>query len=80
MARLQLKLLIAFTSLIVALCQGCQTSDHPWAGEQYQIPVAHTNPAQSIYAPMPTILPQVDAKDITGGASDADLEAALMDL
>jgi len=60
---------------------GCQSQNHPWIGEQYQAPAAYTSPPQSIYAPMPQILPQVDAKQITGDQStDAELEAILMDL
>ncbi len=79
MGRIQLNSFVVGASLFAALLVGCQSQDHPWAGEQYQIPSAYTNPPQSIYAPMPTMLPQVDAKDITGGQStDAELEAMLM--
>ena len=39
---------------------GCQVQDHPWSGEPYHGPAAHTNPPQSIYAPMPSILPSID--------------------
>ena len=40
---------------------GCHVQDHPWSGEPYQEPAGHTNPPQSIYAPMPSILPSIDA-------------------
>lgn len=43
---------------------GCQVQDHPWAGEPYQEPPGFSNPQPTIYAPMPTILPSVDATAI----------------
>ena len=51
---------------------GCQSQSHPWGGEAYQEPTGYTNPPQAIYAPMPTVLPEVNGTAIE---TDESLEA-----
>lgn len=56
------------------ICSGCQTFENPWAGEPYQEPSARVNTHQSVYAPMPSILPTVQGAAIgIEGATDFDL-------
>ena len=43
-------------------------------GEPYQNPAGYGNPPQSIYAPMPSILPSIDG---TAMETDESLEAEL---
>ena len=63
---------IAFT--MIALFVGCQSKTHPWMGEPYREPAGYKNPPQSIYAPMPSILPSIDG---TAMETDQSLEAEL---
>jgi hypothetical protein len=53
---------------------GCQSQTHPWVGEPYQEPAGYSNPPQSIYAPMPSILPSIGGTAIE---TDESLEAEL---
>jgi len=50
---------------------GCQSSNHPWAGEPYKAPSSRSNPPQSTYAPMPSILPSLDASSLVTEMPDA---------
>ena len=59
---------------IVTIAAGCQSQTNPWACKPYQEPSGYTNPPQSIFAPMPTILPAVDG---TAMETDETLEAEL---
>ncbi len=61
-------------SVLVVGLFGCQSQTHPWVGEPYQVPTGYHNPPQSIYAPMPSILPSIDATAIE---TDESLEAEL---
>ena len=73
--------LYLFVIALVFTFSGCQSDNNPWSGTQYYEPEIFSNPPQSIYAPNATLLPQRDAKEITGGGSqDAELESILMDL
>ena len=59
---------------MTASIAGCQSQMHPWVGEPYQEPAGYSNPPQSIYAPMPSILPSIDGTAIE---TDESLEAEL---
>lgn len=56
--------LLALSATCIAICAGCQSTDHPWAGEPYKAPSARTLPPQSTYAPMPSILPSMEAAEL----------------
>ncbi|MFT5302562.1 MAG: hypothetical protein ACI87E_004115 [Mariniblastus sp.] len=67
--------------LTAGMLLGCKSYRNPWSGTAYQRPGGYVNPPHSIYAPMPSILPSINAKDIVGeGSQDAELESLLMDL
>jgi hypothetical protein len=53
---------------------GCQSQTNPWVGKPYHEPTGYSNPPQSIYAPMPSILPSIDG---TAMETDESLEAEL---
>ena len=59
---------------ILALLSGCQAQSHPWQGTAYQPPSNYKAPPQSIYAPMPSILPSVERSEIDGIAPDDGLD------
>lgn len=55
---------VAMCWIGVLLSFGCQSSNHPWAGEVYKAPSTRSNPPQSTYAPMPSILPSIDSESL----------------
>lgn len=40
---------------------GCQSFDNPWQGASYEPPNQRQTTAQSVYAPMPSILPSIES-------------------
>ena len=52
------------------LAFGCQSSSNPWSGKAYQEPSSRANPAQSTYAPMPSILPSLKASTLMPETTD----------
>ena len=62
---------VASTLLMFA---GCPSRTNPWSGKPYQEPTGYSNPPQSIYAPMPSVLPSIDATSLE---TDESLEAEL---
>ena len=78
---MNLQRLASFATLaclcIAATAAGCQMPSQPWAGTPYQPPQGLDNPAQSTYAPMPTILPGRRAPRIDPASQDRQLEKLL---
>jgi hypothetical protein len=69
--------IIAYSVLMLAVCMvlpGCKIRGNPWEISEQAKPVAERNLPQSIYAPMPTILPTVQGAAIE---TDQTLEAEL---
>jgi hypothetical protein len=64
-----------FSAVLLAACAlfglGCQSTSNPWAGETYRKPSSRTNPPQSTYAPMPSILPSLKANSLETETPDA---------
>ncbi|MFK7767070.1 MAG: hypothetical protein AB8B55_07590 [Mariniblastus sp.] len=54
-------LIVGVLFSMTGLGLGCQAQTHPWDGKPYQPPSEIQPPAQSTYAPMPSILPSVEA-------------------
>ena len=50
---------------------GCHAASNPWAGKTYQEPSSRSNPPQSTYAPMPSILPSLKSNSAADESTDA---------
>jgi hypothetical protein len=69
-----LHFLLFATGILLAF--GCQSSSHPWSGESYQEPSNGAKPPQSTYAPMPSILPSIDANSLKTEITDPTIPEA----
>ena len=64
----------ALLLVVFVMLPGCKIRGNPWEISEQSKPVAEPNLPQSIYAPMPTILPTVQGAAIE---TDQTLEAEL---
>ncbi len=52
---------------LIVCAVGCQSQNHPWVGLPYQAPSEIQQDSSSTYAPVPSILPSVEASEYAPG-------------